>query len=91
MSDKPRMYRKDHHRLVLSRWSLRSPTIAGSSQCGICRYWIPLTGTWGADWGACSNPVASHDQSVVFEHFGCVDHEQADKWIQPVEPLSPLT
>jgi hypothetical protein len=45
-----------------------------TEQCGGCRYYIPLDGTIGEDWGACSNPLSLHDRTVVFEHYGCPHH-----------------
>ncbi len=81
---KPAMYRKNHHQATHRRWAEVSP-VADGPQCGACTYWIPLTGSWGTDWGACSNPRAAADRRVVFEHFGCADHESAGSWRQPVE------
>ena len=40
-------------------------------QCGRCRYFIPLDGPMGADWGACSNNDSPFDRQVMFEHDGC--------------------
>jgi len=44
------------------------------AQCGGCSYFIPLEGSIGADWGACSNPMSNFDARVVFEHHGCEHH-----------------
>jgi Protein of unknown function (DUF3027) len=56
-------------------------------QCGICRWWIPLTGTWGSDWGVCSNPASRFDARARFEHDGCNAFEEArGGWIYPDEP-----
>jgi len=55
------------------------------NQCGNCRFWIPLTGAWGLDWGACSNPDAPFDAQVRFEHDGCGHHQPAGKWVTPDE------
>lgn len=41
------------------------------NQCGGCRYYIPLEGNRGADWGACSGKESPYDRQVVFEHYGC--------------------
>jgi len=44
------------------------------AQCGGCSYFIPLDGSIGMDWGACSNSASPHDREVLFEHFGCIRH-----------------
>ncbi len=54
-------------------------------QCGRCAWWIPLTGEWGLDWGACSNPSSPRDREVVFEHDACPAFEDAGDWITPDE------
>lgn len=41
------------------------------NQCGGCRYYIPLEGRHGMDWGACSGEKSPYDRQVVFEHHGC--------------------
>lgn len=40
-------------------------------QCGGCKFYIPLEGSIGMDWGACSNPRSPQDGKVTFEHHGC--------------------
>jgi hypothetical protein len=40
-------------------------------QCGGCRFWVPLTGELGWDWGACTNGNSAFDGRVRFEHDGC--------------------
>jgi hypothetical protein len=52
-------------------------------QCGLCQYWIPLAGTWGLDWGACSNEASPFDGTVRFEHDGCDAYEEAPEWRGP--------
>jgi hypothetical protein len=42
-----------------------------AQQCGGCRFWLPLTGVLGDDYGACSNPASPRDGLVQFEHDGC--------------------
>lgn len=56
-----------------------------SQQCGICRYWIPVCGQLGTDYGVCSNAVSVFDGLVRFEHDGCEHHEAADEWILPCD------
>ena len=51
------------------------------SQCGACRFFIPLTGALIEDWGACSNPQSPFDGRVMFEHDGCDAFDEAsDAW-----------
>ena len=52
-------------------------------QCGSCKYWIPLTGVFAADYGGCSNPASMFDKQVMFEHDGCPAHESAGEWVVP--------
>lgn len=40
-------------------------------QCGGCRFWVPLAGALGADWGVCANPTSHFDQQAMYEHDGC--------------------
>ena len=35
-------------------------------QCGICKFWLPLAGAMGADWGVCSNPASPFDREAMF-------------------------
>lgn len=48
-------------------------------QCQTCIYYIPLTGLFTSDWGACTNRHSPHDGTVKFEHGGCDQHERADE------------
>jgi len=52
-------------------------------QCGMCQYWIPLTGALGTDYGACSNSASPFDASVRFEHDGCDEFVDAGEWVTP--------
>ena len=45
-------------------------------QCGGCIHWLPLAGTLGTDWGACSNPASPFDRRAMFEHDGCEQFEE---------------
>ncbi|HEV3456447.1 MAG TPA: DUF3027 domain-containing protein [Thermoanaerobaculia bacterium] len=45
-------------------------------QCGGCRFYVPLDGKLGGDWGACSNPASEYDARVVFEHWTCKEFRQ---------------
>ncbi len=40
-------------------------------QCGMCRYFIPLSGAFSEDYGGCSNPSSESDGMIRFEHDGC--------------------
>ena len=54
-------------------------------QCGMCRFWIPLSGELGSDYGACTNPRSPFDGRVQFEHDGCDEYEEAEEWGLPDE------
>lgn len=47
-------------------------------QCGGCMYYVPLEGSLGMDWGACSNPRSPQDGKVTFEHHGCMAYNNWD-------------
>lgn len=53
------------------------------AQCGRCAWWVPLTGVWGEDWGACTNPASPNDRSAMFEHDACPAFEVAGDWVVP--------
>jgi hypothetical protein len=40
-------------------------------QCFLCRFYLPLAGPLGADWGACANPASPRHGAVTFEHDHC--------------------
>lgn len=46
-------------------------------QCLHCRYYLPLDGRLGADWGACSSAASQYDRQVVFEHWTCPEYEES--------------
>jgi hypothetical protein len=52
-------------------------------QCGACRFWIPLAGKMGFDWGACANPRSPFDGQVKFEHDGCGEFVSSGRWATP--------
>lgn len=43
--------------------------------CG-CRWFHPLEGLRGADWGVCFNPMSPRAGMVTFEHMGCRGFEE---------------
>jgi hypothetical protein len=50
-------------------------------QCLTCRYFIPLSGIFGDDYGVCSNVASPLDGTVRFEHDGCDEYsENEDYW-----------
>ena len=57
-----------------------------AQQCGACTFWVPLAGSWGLDWGACSNPRSPLDGRVQFEHDGCAEFRPGSEWASPEEP-----
>ncbi len=42
-----------------------------AQQCIQCRFFVPLTGDLGHDFGACTNESSEWDQRVMYEHDGC--------------------
>jgi len=45
------------------------------SQCLRCKYFIPLSGIFKDDYGACSCEKSIYDGHVRFEHDGCESFE----------------
>ncbi|MET8701153.1 DUF3027 domain-containing protein [Kitasatospora sp. NPDC004723] len=52
-------------------------------QCGFCRYWFPLAGELGLDYGACANGRSKLDGTVRFEHDGCEAFDHSGRWSVP--------
>jgi len=52
-------------------------------QCGSCRFWFPLAGELGSDYGACANARSPFDGQVRFEHDGCDEFLDAGEWVTP--------
>ena len=52
-------------------------------QCGRCVHWVPLAGSWGLDYGVCSNAFSGFDASVRYEHDGCESFVDAVEWAIP--------
>ena len=40
-----------------------------------CKWFAPLKGTLGFDWGVCSNPASHRCGLLTFEHQGCLAYE----------------
>jgi Protein of unknown function (DUF3027) len=49
-------------------------------QCGACRFFVPLTGILGSDYGACTNEASPCDKIAMFEHDGCEQFERSGDW-----------
>lgn len=47
-------------------------------QCLECKYYVPLEGRLGFDWGACTNPLSEYDGEAVFEHWTCANYTLPD-------------
>ena len=43
--------------------------------CG-CKFYLPLKGKLGSDWGVCSNAESIRCGLLTFEHQGCQDFEK---------------
>jgi hypothetical protein len=52
-------------------------------QCGGCRFWLPLAGPAGEDFGVCSNALSPFDGTARFEHDGCDEFEDGGGWATP--------
>ena len=71
-------------RAAVERWVARSyktadpraKTHGGEFQCGSCRFVMMLDG----DYGLCGNAESPNDGRVVFEHGGCAEHSEKEKW-----------
>ncbi len=48
-------------------------------QCLHCRYYVPLTGDLGADWGACTCEASQYDGRLVFEHWTCREYREEEQ------------
>ena len=58
-----------------------------ASQCGACRWWVPLSGALGLDYGGCTNARSAFDGRIRFEHDGCDEFQPADDgWGEPDSP-----
>ncbi|OGO55822.1 MAG: hypothetical protein A2V85_07470 [Chloroflexi bacterium RBG_16_72_14] len=57
---------------IHKRWIEKTPRSEWhEDQCLFCRFYLPIEGPMGSDWGACANPVAPRDAQVTFEHDHC--------------------
>ena len=85
----PRLHRnREHFDQCHDRWLDRRNRIPDDAhdpadwchtQCGGCRFYVKLTGSFKSDWGACTNPLSPRDGLVTFEHDGCEKYAAADE------------
>ena len=69
--------RRDIH----ARWSAhRNRPDWHPDQCLFCRFYLPLDGPLGLDYGACANRASPFDGRVMFEHDGCEAFEHNDAY-----------
>lgn len=70
-----------------NRWMLRRNRVQTSpsyqddwygQQCGGCRFYVPLSGPLGEDYGGCTNAKSAFDKQLMFEHDGCPAYEGGD-------------
>lgn len=89
MKEKPLADDTGHARACLDRWIKRINRDMDSQeyrdewyaeQCLSCRYFVPLSGAFIENWGACTNPDSVFDGSVRFEHDGCSKHHISETW-----------
>lgn len=52
-------------------------------QCGGCKFWLPVDGPLGGDWGVCSCSRSPFDAGLRFEHDGCDFFEAAGEGEAP--------
>jgi hypothetical protein len=74
------LYDRIHARKCRERWmerrhrKLELPVYQEewyTQQCGICRYFVPLTSGFLVGWGVCTNENAPFDGRAMFQHDGC--------------------
>ena len=79
----------EHFRICHARWmkerhrrveDIDYPETWYRQQCMFCKFFIPLSGVFMDDYGACSNPDAPFDKRVMFEHDGCEAFAEAEVW-----------
>ena len=88
-----RWARRFEQRELFGRSSTAAPVDGIVPQCMLCRYYVPLAGPLGEDWGACTNAASAHDSTIMFEHDGCAAFAPAEDFWQasPPDPGTPPT
>jgi hypothetical protein len=79
MAANNRAHESGHVERCFKRWTARLNRPRDSNyreewygqQCLHCRFFVPLSGQLGEDFGVCSNPDSGFDGKVMFEHDGC--------------------
>lgn len=59
---------------LLDRWTEAYEGNSGDCSCG-CRFYLPLAGELGYDWGVCTSPLSHRAGKLTFEHQGCPHFE----------------
>jgi hypothetical protein len=91
MNDKPKYKHQDkkHFSECHERWMERRNRKTEedgykdewwAEQCFSCKYFIPLSGAFANDYGACSNKKSPFDKQVMFEHDGCEFHQSIEDY-----------
>jgi len=65
---------REEYKMLVEREAIGVNTYNADCSCG-CKWFHPLEGERGQDWGVCSNPVSFRKGQLVFEHFGCSNYE----------------
>jgi len=90
---KPLALNREHTRACSARWPGHIGNLTPgqsmsdlpdewyNNQCGQCRYYIPVMGLLGFDWGLCSSANSDFDGRVMYEHDGCSEYSGADAWV----------
>lgn len=63
---------------LLDRWAEHYEGSSGDCSSG-CRFYVPLDGELGPDWGVCTNPASHRAGKLTFEHQGCPQFGAADE------------
>jgi hypothetical protein len=79
-----RILSQEGRELAATRWS--QGEFAGSSimarvakaNCSSCGFYLPLAGSLGSAFGACTNALSPADGKVVALNFGCGAHSETD-------------
>lgn len=67
----------DEHGGEVKRWE-RDDLAYPDCSCG-CKYFVPLDGMLGADWGVCAKPGSPRAGLLTWEHqagFDCFEEEE---------------
>jgi len=59
------------HKQLIAKLHPNYKTAECDRQAGGCPFYVPLEGSFGADWGVVVNPKSSNFGKCVFEHADC--------------------